>query len=242
MAFMLLGSLPFVLYVQLWRKKWRALATMSQVRWFVAITAGSIVALAIWRVTAGDMGLGEALRYAGFNVIAVISTTGFVDTDYGTWGPFAVTVFFFLLFVGGCTGSTSGGLKIFRVQVLYLSARLQLLRLIYPHGVIASKYDGRAVPETVPAAVLGFFFLFILAVGGLTGGLTLTGLDFLTSISGAATAIANVGPGLGDIIGPSGTFQPLPDAAKWLLSFGMLLGRLELFTVLILLVPRFWTA
>ena len=142
--------------------------------------------------------------------------------------------------VGGCTGATTGGIKVFRIHVLYTTARVQMLKLIQPHGIFTMKFNGRPVPDEVPGAVMGFFFLFIVSFGTVALALSLMGLDYVTSLSGAATAIANVGPGLGDIIGPSGNFQPLPDAAKWLLSFAMLIGRLELFTALILLVPHFW--
>ena len=144
------------------------------------------------------------------------------------------------MFIGGCTGATTGGVKIFRIQVLASTSLSQIRQLIQPHGVFISKFNRRPIPESVPPAVMGFFFLFVVSFGLVAMGLALMGLDYVTSISGAATAIANVGPGLGETIGPSGTFQPLPEPAKWLLSAAMLLGRLELFTVLVLFVPRFW--
>jgi trk system potassium uptake protein TrkH len=144
------------------------------------------------------------------------------------------------MFIGGCAGSTSCGIKIFRFQVLYATAKIQMLRLLQPHGVFIPYYNRQPIPDTVAASVMGFFFLFVVSFAILAMALGLMGLDFLTSVSGAATAIANVGPGLGDVIGPVGTFAPLPDGAKWLLSAGMLMGRLELFTVLILFVPAFW--
>ena len=144
------------------------------------------------------------------------------------------------MFIGGCAGSTTCGFKIFRLQVLYATAAAQFRRLQEPHGVFFAYYDKRPIPEEVSASVLSFFFLFVASFAVLAVGLGLTGLDFVTAVSGAATAIANVGPGFGDTIGPSGSFAPLPDSAKLLLAAGMLLGRLELFTVLILFVPSFW--
>ncbi len=183
---------------------------------------------------------GEALRAAAFNVVSVVTTTGYASADYTTWGSFTTVVFFFILFAGGCTGSTAGGIKQFRYVVLYEEAVVQLRRLMQPSGVFLPRFNGRPIPETVATAVLAFFFLFALCTVALTDLLALCGLDLVTSLSGAATVLNNVGPGLGPIIGPVGNFAPLPDAAKWLLAFGMLLGRLELFTILVLLLPTFW--
>ena len=166
--------------------------------------------------------------------------SGFSTTDYGQWGGFAMALLFVLMFIGGCAGSTTCGVKIFRLQVLYATSKAQLLRLIQPHGVFFAYYNKKPIPESVSASVMSFFFLFAITLAFLAIGLGLTGLDFVTAISGAATAIANVGPGLGEVIGPAGTFQPLPDSAKLILCAGMLLGRLELFTVLILFTRLFW--
>ena len=168
--------------------------------------------------------------------------TGFTTTDFGQWGGFAVAVIFFLMVVGGCAGSTTCGIKIFRFQVIYASARCQIGRLLQPHGVFIPYYNKKPIPPDVSEAVMGFFFLFALAFAILALGLSLLGLDFLTSMSGAASAIANVGPGLGNEIGPASTFASLPNPAKWLLSAGMLVGRLELYTVLVLFAPAFWRA
>jgi trk system potassium uptake protein TrkH len=166
--------------------------------------------------------------------------TGYSTTDFGLWGGFAVSLLFFLMVVGGCAGSTTCGIKVFRFQVIYAIAKAQIERLMQPHGVFTPYYNRKPIPQDVSESVMGFFFLFALVFTVLALGLSFIGLDFLTSMSGAATAIANVGPGLGEIIGPARTFAPLPDSAKWLLSCGMLIGRLELFTVLILFVPSFW--
>ena len=238
--FMILGSLPFVLYLQAVRGAPLLLWRDSQIRCFLAIVALSVTMIALWQMRAGGAAPADALRYSAFNVVSVITGTGYSTADYASWGSFAVVAFFFFMFIGGCAGSTTCGIKIFRYQVLYVTARVQMRRLLQPHGVFIAHYNNKPVPESVSNAVLSFIFLFVLVFALLALALMGLGLDFLTSVSGAATAIANVGPGLGPVIGPRGTFAPLPDAAKWLLSAGMLLGRLELLTVLVLLTPRFW--
>ena len=182
----------------------------------------------------------EGLRYAAFNVISVMTGTGYATTDFGAWGGFATSLLLVLMFVGGCAGSTTCGIKIFRFQILHATARVQLARLLRPHGVFIAYYNRKPIPDSVSEAVMGFFFLYMLCFAVLVIGLAAMDLDMITALSGAATAISNVGPGLGDVIGPTGSFDPLPDPAKWLLAFGMLLGRLELFTILVMLTPGFW--
>ncbi|MGF1624321.1 MAG: TrkH family potassium uptake protein [Alphaproteobacteria bacterium] len=240
-VFMLLGSLPFVLYLQFVRGDLLALLRNSQVQWFLTVVLLAILAMFLWLWLRNGLPPGISLRYASFNVVSVITGTGYATADYWLWGTFAVTMFFLLMFTGGCAGSTTCGIKIFRYQVLYQTARAQMGRLLQPHGVFIPYYNGRPISEQVQVSVMSFFFVYVLCFALLAMGLGLTGLDFLTCVSGAATAIANVGPGLGEQIGPAGNFSQLPDAAKWLLSVGMLIGRLELFTVLVLLIPSFWT-
>ena len=241
-VFMIIGSLPFVRLVQVAQGRPRDLWRDQQVRGFLAIVAWAILALALWQWLAFDQAPRQALRFAAFTVVSLITGTGYVATDYGGWGSFAFVVAFFIMFVGGCAGSTSCGIKIFRFQVLAAHVRVQLRRLAQPHGVFVPVYNGRPVPESVISAVMGFFFLFAVCYVALTLALSALGLDFVTAASAAGTALSNVGPGLGAIVGPTGTFQSLPDAAKWVLSLGMLLGRLELLTVLILVSPVFWRA
>lgn len=238
-VFMLLGGMPFVLYLRAIRGNPRALWRDNQVRLFLLIITVAILAIALALYVDG-MGVGRALRLASFNVVSVMTGTGYATADFGAWGPFASIGFFFLMFVGGCAGSTTCGIKIFRFQVLYASAVTQVRRLLQPHGVFIAYYNRKPIPEDVSASVMAFFFMYVLCFAAITLGLGLIGLDFLTATSGAATAISNVGPGLGATIGPAGTFASLPDEAKWLLSAGMLLGRLELFTVIVLLLPSFW--
>ncbi len=239
-AFMAAGGIPFVLYVRAGRGDWGSLLADAQVRWYLGTLLLVSLAAAGWVWATQAMPPGEALRAGAFNVVSVVTTAGFVSTDYTAWGAFAVAAFFFLTFAGGCTGSTTGGIKTFRYVLLYQEALVQLRRLLQPHGVFVPHFNGRPIPEAIAIAVLAFFFLFALCAVVLTGLLTLCGLDFLTSVSGATTVLTNVGLGLGPVIGPTGSFASLPDAAKWLLAFGMLLGRLELFTLLVLLLPSFW--
>lgn len=235
-AGMFVGGLPFILFWRVLRGSPWILFQDSQVRWFFYIAGAMSLATAAWLWAGGLVGSVEALRYAAFNVISVMTGTGYSSTDFGTWGSFATVLLLFAMFVGGCAGSTTCGIKIFRFQMLCEHLRVQLARLVRPNGVFIPYWNR----QPVPTAVLSFFYVYLLCFAGLAMALGALGLDFITSVSGAATAISNVGPGLGPVIGPAGTFQGLPDAAKWLLSAGMLLGRLELFTVLVLLAPGFW--
>jgi trk system potassium uptake protein TrkH len=237
---MVLGSVPFVLYLRVVRGDLKPVFADTQVRWFLTIVTVSVLLVAVWLYLGDLMAPVDALRYSAFNVISVMTGSGFATADYGRWGSFVVALMFVLMFVGGCAGSTTCGIKIFRLQVLYATAQAQINRLMQPNGVFFPYYNKKPIPDSVATSVMSFFFLFATCFALLAVGLGLTGLDFITAVSGAASAIANVGPGLGDVIGPAGNFATLPDSAKLLLSLGMLLGRLELFTVLILLAPAFW--
>lgn len=239
-GFMIIGSIPFMLYFELVRGKRGAIWRDVQVQWFIGLVIVAVGLMTVWLWLYQNVAGETALRHAAFNTISVITGTGYASADYGAWGSFAVTVLLFVMVIGGCSGSTTGGIKIFRFQMLYAMIVVQIRRLLQPHGVFVAHYNHKPITDPVADAVMSFFFLFGLSFGVVAVGLSALGLDFLTSVSGAATALANVGPGLGDVIGPSGTFAPLPDAAKWLLSGAMLVGRLEFFTVLVLLTSRFW--
>ncbi|MFN3685471.1 TrkH family potassium uptake protein [Salinarimonas sp.] len=236
---MLAGAMPFVLYVRLFRGSLDDLRN-SQVRVLLGFVTVVVIAMTAWLVHTERYDFPDALRHAAFNVVSVVTTTGFASTDYGAWGNVAVGVFFGLMFVGGCTGSTAGGVKIFRYEVMAKVLHSHFLHLLYPRGVFPRTYAGRVLPDDVVGSVVVFFTLFFVCYSAITIALMAFDLDFLTSASAAVSALSNVGPGLGPIIGPAGNFQPLPDAVKYILSFAMLLGRLELFTVLILFMPRFW--
>ena len=211
-----------------------------QVRWFLSLLI--IIALLItWQlIITQDLVLPDALRLSVFNTVSMITGTGYGSADFGAWGGSATVLLFMCMFIGGCAGSTTCGIKMFRFQVLAANARIQLSRLLRPHAVVLAYYNKRPVPETVIDAVMGFFYLYILCFVAIAALLGLTGLDLETALSGAATAISNVGPGLGDTIGPAGNFDGLTATAKWILCGAMVLGRLELFTVLVMLAPGFW--
>jgi len=237
--FMICGAVPFVLYVKMLQGGRDSLRD-SQVRtmlWFLGLVTAGVAA---WLILTGRYGIEEAVRYAAFSVVSVVTTSGFSVSDYGQWGNVMIGVFFGLTFIGGCTGSTSGGIKIFRFEVMASLLRSHVMHLMYPRGVFQRVYAGRLLPDDVVASVVVFFAIFFICYSAITITLMALDLDFLTSASAAVAALANVGPGLGPIIGPAGNFASIPDAAKWILSFAMLLGRLELFTVIVLFFPQFW--
>ena len=180
------------------------------------------------------------LRSISFNVVSILTGTGYVTQQFDNWGNFPLIFFLILMFIGGCAGSTTCGIKIFRVQILYLFLVNQLKKIIYPRGIFVIKYDSNNVDDKFMSSIISFIYLYIIIFFVITALLSLSGLDFVTSISAAATSISNVGPGLGDIIGPNGNFSQLSDFSKWVLSFGMILGRLELFAILVLFLPSFW--
>ena len=238
--FMIVGSLPFILFLKILRGNPAGFFGDGQIRGFIMLLVVITAVLSGWLWITGDYGLTQSVRYVLFNVISVITGTGFASTDYTAWGQFPVIVFFLIMFIGGCAGSTSCGIKIFRFQVMFAVFKSNIKKLLWPNGIFIPKYNRRPLAEDATGSVFAFFFLFILCFFMLTLALTFVGLDLTTALSGAGTAISNVGPGVGPIIGPAGNFQSLPDGAKWILSFGMLLGRLELFAVLILFSPHFW--
>lgn len=238
--FMLAAALPFLLYYQMLRGRAEDMWRNSQVRWFLGAVALSIVVMTVWLVFKHPMTIEEAFRLSAFNIASIVTTTGFASADYTLWGSFAVVFFFMLGVMGGCSGSSTGGIKVFRYQVLFETAKAQMYQLTQPHGVFLPKYNHKPIPEAVSNSVMTFFILFAMMFTVCAMALSLMGLDYITSMSAAATTLANVGPGLGPIIGPSGNFSPLPDGAKYLLCFTMIAGRLELFTVLVLFSPSFW--
>ncbi|WP_421681538.1 TrkH family potassium uptake protein [Stutzerimonas urumqiensis] len=238
--YMVLSSLPFTLYVATLRGNRRAMLRDQQVRGFLLmlLIVSALFSLWYW-LTVGGSAL-DAVRIVTFNVVSVVSTTGYALGDYTQWGGFAVMAFFYLTFIGGCSGSTAGGLKIFRFQVAYEMLRAYLNQLIHPRAVIKQRYNGHNIDEEIVRSILTFSFFFTMTIAVLALCLALLGLDMVTALTAAATAVCNVGPGLGPVIGPAGNFSTLPDAAKWLLSIGMLLGRLEIITILVLCTRAFW--
>ena len=238
--FIILGSIPFIAYIKFLNGNKRIFISDSQIRTFIKIIIVSIIILFLY-LAFQNKNLSEInLRSISFNVVSILTGTGYVTQQFDNWGSFPLIFFLILMFIGGCAGSTACGIKIFRVQILYLFLVNQLKKIIYPRGIFVIKYDSNNVDDKFMSSIISFIYLYIIIFFVITALLSLSGLDFVTSISAAATSISNVGPGLGDIIGPNGNFSQLPDFSKWVLSFGMILGRLELFAILVLFLPSFW--
>lgn len=238
--FMIMGAMPFLMYLHFLQGRPGHFLMDSQIRWFLSLILIGIAIMVAWQVTKTETPFYDALRHATFSVTSIITGTGYATVDYSAWGGFSAAAFFFLMFTGGCAGSASCSIKIFRLQIVAETLRCRLMQLVRPNGIFIPHYNGRALPEEAISSVASFIFLFF-ALFGLTAiGLSLTGLDFTAALSSAAAAITNVGPGLGEIVGPSGNFRTLSDPAKWMMSLAMLLGRLELYTVLVLFSRRFW--
>lgn len=242
LLFMIAGALPFVAFIRLAKGNWRGFFTDIQLRAFLMFLLSAILLVSVTRTLRGDVPFGESVLHAAFNIVSVVTTSGFASEDYQLWGPFAIGAFFILTFVGGCSGSTSGGIKIYRFQILARLAGAHLSRIVSPNRVHVVLYHERRVEDDVAFAILAFFGVMLFSLIVSTFLLAWFGVDLLTALTGSATAIANVGPGLGAVIGPAGNFQSLPDAAKWVLSAMMIMGRLEFFTIFVLLTPAFWRA
>lgn len=239
-AFMMLAALPFVRYVQLVAGTAVPLFRDTQIQVFFLIAATIVLTLTLWQIGTGYQTGELAFRKALFNSVSILTGTGYASDNYPLWGPFAVSLFFLMGLIGGCAGSTSCSIKVFRFQLLFASVKAQIRRIHSPHGIFQPRYQGRTVPDDVLSSVMTFFVMFIVSLGVLSILLGMTGLDFITSVSGAAAALANIGPGLGGTIGPAGNFSTLNETAKWLLCAGMLIGRLELLAVYVLFTLNFW--
>ncbi len=239
--FMICGSLPFVLYLKIvLLGKHNALIKEQQVRWFLIILLSAISLMIFNLYISNGWNFLSALRQTSFNVTSIMTGTGYASDDYAIWSFGAQPLFFVIMFIGGCAGSTTCGLKMFRMIVLCQSIKLQIKQMMQPHGVFLPYYNNKPLPQYINEAVMAFFFIYITGFAVLTILLSFTGLDFITAISSAATSIANVGPALGDVVGPAGNFSSLSNTAKWLMLIGMLLGRLEFFTLLVLCNKNFW--
>lgn len=238
--FMILGALPFVVFIKAIHGDRMAIWRDSQVQGFLSFVVVVSFTLAAWLILTREIAAGEAVRVAIFSVVSIVTTTGFAVEDYTAWGTFSIGLFFLLKFVGGCSGSTTGGIKIYRLQVAGMLARSHFLHLISPNRVVTLMYNKRRLPDDVPFSVVAFLAIYLATVGIFTVLLASLDLDLVTSLTASAQAVGNVGPGLGHLVGPTGNYSTLPNGAKWILSFAMLLGRLELFTVLVLFRIEFW--
>ena len=237
---MVLGGIPYLLFPQLARGRWRVVLGDQQVRWYLGLLAAASLAVVVWLMIARGFSPLAAIHHGTFTVVSVMTGTGLYTIDYSDWIGLPAAVLFFLTFVGGCAGSAAAGIKVFRLNLLFANARVQLHQLLRPHVVDIATFNKKPISQEIMQSVMGFLFVYVLAFAVLSMLLGFLGLDFLTALSGAAAAISNLGPGLGTTIGPDTTFAPLPDAAKLLLAAGMLFGRLEMFVLLVLFLPNFW--
>lgn len=237
---MIVGGATFPLMVMAFSGRPGPLWRDPQTRLYLGLIFIAALSITVWRYLHGAGDPLVLFWSALFNVVSIITTTGFMSEDYNNWGPFPVIVFFFITFLGGCTGSTSGGLKAYRLYVLALVVQAQLTTRLYPRRVKALRYGERVIDDEIVRSVAVFMALFMMTYIVVAMGCAATGLDLVTSLSGAAQAVANVGPGLGSIIGPAGNFSTINDGALWFLSAGMLLGRLEIVVVLVIFLPSFW--
>ena len=239
--FIILGSIPFISYLKFVKGNKKIFYQDVQIKGLIYILIISIIIMFFYLLFISyESNILDKIRIASFNVISILSGTGYVTDDFGLWGKFSLIFFLFLMFIGGCAGSTACGIKIFRLQMLFIFLINQIKKLIYPNSIIITKYNNQKIPDSFINSVIIFIFSFLFIFFILAMLLSISGLDFLTAISGAASAISNVGPGLGEMIGPDGNYKTIPDLSKWILSIGMLLGRLELFAVLVLFFPSFW--
>ena len=238
--FILLGSIPFILYIKFISDDKKIIFKDEQVKLFFKLSLFSILILFFYLIIFNKDISQVHIRSVIFNVVSILTGTGYVTKEFDQWGNFPLIFFLILMFIGGCAGSTTCGIKVFRVHILYYFIRNQLLKIIYPRAIINLKYNNNKVDDKLIASIISFIYLYILIFFVLASLLTLTGLDFITSISGAASSLSNVGPGLGNEIGPNSNYSGIPNQSKWLLSFGMILGRLEIFAILIIFLPSFW--
>ena len=237
---MWLAAWPFIRFIQLGRGRIMPLWQDSQIRSFVAILLAATLSIVLWLVLESRESPSDAVREALFNASSVMTGTGYATSDFSAWGGFPVAIFVLLALIGGCTGSTACSAKVFRYQILFAALRIQILRIHSPHGVYALRYQGRPVDAEVLSSVMGYFLVFVGALVVWAILLSATGMDTVSSISGAVASLANLGPGLGPEIGPGANYANVDPAAKWILAAGMLLGRLEFMSVLVLLTPLFW--
>ena len=239
--FIILGSIPFISYLKFTQGNKKVFFQDVQIRGLIYLLLISIIIMFLYLLLINDeSSLFDKIRISSFNVISILSGTGYVTDDFGLWGKFSLIFFLALMFIGGCAGSTACGIKIFRLQMLLIFLKNQIKRIISPNSVIITKYNNQKISDNFINSVIIFIFTFLFIFLIIAMLLSISGLDFITSISGAASSISNVGPGLGDVIGPNGNYKDIPDTSKWILSAGMLLGRLELFAVLVLFFPSFW--
>ena len=239
-VFIILGSIPFISYIKFLSGNKKIVFKDEQIKLFFKLIFFSIFILFIYLAIVNKSIFEIQLRAIIFNVVSILTGTGYVTKEFDQWGNFPLIFFLLLMFIGGCAGSTTCGIKVFRVHMLYFFLKNQLLKIIYPRAIINLKYNNDVVQDKLIASIISFIYLYIIIFFVISALLTLTGLNFITAVSGAASSISNVGPGLGNEIGPNSNYSNLPAASKWILSTGMILGRLEIFAILVIFLPSFW--
>ena len=238
--FMVMGSLPFVIFIQFFHGHKISIFKDDQIKLFLLLLVLIIFMTSIWLSNYMNIEFYQALRLSIFNITSILTGTGYTSSNYNNWGGFGLIIILMIMFIGGCAGSTTGGIKIFRFQILFRGLKLQIKKLTQPHAVFLMKFNGKAVTENTYTSIISFFFIYILLFILSAISLSFFELDFLTALSASASAISNVGPGIGEIIGPLGNYSNINDKAKWVLAITMIIGRLEIFTILILFTKNFW--
>ena len=239
--FMFLSSLPFLLFLQAIKKKnIKTVIYNQQVVGFTLFILVTGLFLTVYLYQQNIFNFSDSLRLSFFSLINILSTSGFTLVNFDTWSSVTTLIFAFAFLIGGCSGSTAGGIKIFRFQIIFSLLKSQIIKLLHPNSVHPVQYNGKRVQNDTLFAIITFIFCYLVSTFLLSVLLAISGIGALEALSSAATAIGNVGPGLGPVVGPSGNFANIPEAAKWLMSLGMLLGRLEITTILVLLFPSYW--
>jgi trk system potassium uptake protein TrkH len=238
--FMILGSLPFVIFIQFIHGQKLSIFKDDQIKLFLFLLLLIIFITSLWLKNYLNIDLFQAIRLATFNITSILTGTGYTSSNYNNWGGFGFVIILMIMFIGGCAGSTTGGIKIFRFQILFRGVRLQIKKLTQPHAVFLMKFNNKTVTENTYTSIISFFFIYVLLFIFSGVSLSLFGIDFLTALSASASAISNVGPGIGEIIGPNGNYSSINSISKWILAITMLVGRLEIFTILVLFSKNFW--
>ncbi len=238
-VFMFIAGMNFTLHYHLLHRRFNVVKKNDEFKFYSITILFWAIVIAVILFFSGYSDAESSFRDSLFQVVSLVTTTGFVTADYEQWGTFLLLVFFLLLFIGGSAGSTGGGIKIVRHLLLFKNSFLELRRLIHPRAIIPVRYNNHSVPQEIISNILAFFlfYIFIFILGSLV--MALLGLDFMSAIGSVATSLGNVGPAIGSV-GPTDNFAHIPMLGKWVLSFLMLLGRLELFTILVIFSPAFW--
>ena len=238
--FMILGSLPFVIFIKFIHGQRMSIFSDDQIKLFIFLLVSVILISLIWLKNYLNIDWFQALRLTSFNITSILTGTGFTSSNYNNWGGFGLIMILMIMFIGGCAGSTTGGVKIFRFQILFRGVRLQIKKLTQPHAVFLMKFNKKTVTENTYTSIISFFFIYVLLFILSSIILSFLGEDFLTALSASASAISNVGPGIGEIVGPNGNYSDIHYLGKWVLAITMLVGRLEIFTILVLFSKNFW--